>query len=325
MRQTTIILCLLLTIGQAWAQKNNKDLYYQNEGKFRIAQFTDLHYMPEKPEAQVVIDNLNEALDAEKPQLVVFTGDVVTAKDSKDAWDKVLATVVERKIPWAVVFGNHDDEQNWTRQEIMDYIAKKPYCMGQAGPKDVAGCGNYILKVKNPSDKKTKTILYFMDSQSYSKIDSIKGYGWFDFSQIQWYKKTSAKLTKENNKQPLPALAFFHIPLSEYSILASNDSNILGTKKEKECAGTLNSGMFTAMKEAGDVIGTFVGHDHDNDYIGDYYGIKLAYGRFSGSKVTYFNLGLNGCRIIELDVAKPNFETYIRLYGGEKINQYPNH
>ena len=35
---------------------------------------------------------------------------------------------------------------------------------------------------------------------------------------------------------------------------------------EKACAPKLNTGMFAAMKEAGDVMGVFVGHDHDNDY-----------------------------------------------------------
>lgn len=48
---------------------------------------------------------------------------------------------------------------------------------------------------------------------------------------------------------------------------------------EKACAPLLNTGMFAAMKEAGDVMGTFVGHDHDNDYSVMWHGILLAYGR----------------------------------------------
>ena len=65
---------------------------------------------------------------------------------------------------------------------------------------------------------------------------------------------------------PLPALAFFHIPLSEYNEAASDENAILyGTRMEKACSAAINTGMFAAMKEAGDVMGTFVGHDHDND------------------------------------------------------------
>ena len=63
--------------------------------------------------------------------------------------------------------------------------------------------------------------------------------------------------------------SFFHIPLPEYNQAAADESAILiGTRMEKACAPLLNTGMFAAMKEAGDVMGTFVGHDHDNDYVG---------------------------------------------------------
>ena len=65
----------------------------------------------------------------------------------------------------------------------------------------------------------------------------------------------------------MPALAFFHIPLPEYNEAARTENAILrGTRMEEACAPKLNTGMFAAMKEAGDVMGMFVGHDHDNDY-----------------------------------------------------------
>ena len=55
--------------------------------------------------------------------------------------------------------------------------------------------------------------------------------------------------------------------------------------------------MFAAMKEAGDVMGMFVGHDHDNDYAVMWKGILLAYGRFTGGNTEYNHLP-NGARII---------------------------
>ena len=89
----------------------------------------------------------------------------------------------------------------------------------------------------------------------------------------------------------MPALAFFHIPLPEYNEAASDENAILiGTRMEKACAPELNTGMFTAMKEAGDVMGMFVGHDHDNDYAVMWKGILLAYGRFTGGNTEYNHL-----------------------------------
>ena len=74
--------------------------------------------------------------------------------------------------------------------------------------------------------------------------------------------------------------------------------------------------MFAAMIEAGDVMGVFVGHDHDNDYIVNAYGIALGYGRFTGGKTTYTNME-NGARVIELTEGERMFRTYIRLRSGE--------
>jgi hypothetical protein len=70
--------------------------------------------------------------------------------------------------------------------------------------------------------------------------------------------------------------------------------------------------MFAAMLEKGDVMGMFVGHDHVNDYIFNYYGIALTYGRFSGSKNVYGDL-TSGVRMIELTEGQQSFDTWIRL------------
>lgn len=94
---------------------------------------------------------------------------------------------------------------------------------------------------------------------------------------------------------------------------------------EKACAPELNTGMFTAMKEAGDVMGMFVGHDHDNDYAVMWKGILLAYGRFTGGNTEYNHLS-NGARVILMKEGARTFTTWIRLKGGEIIDKtvYPD-
>jgi hypothetical protein len=74
------------------------------------------------------------------------------------------------------------------------------------------------------------------------------------------------------------------------------------------------------MLECGDVMGIFVGHDHENDYIGSYHGIALAYGRFSGGRNTYGSL-TRGARVIVLKENKREFDTWIREKGGNVL--YP--
>jgi DNA repair exonuclease SbcCD nuclease subunit len=51
-------------------------------------------------------------LDVEKPDLVVLTGDQLhhNISDSQTALNKVVAPIIQRRIPFAAVFGNHDSE-----------------------------------------------------------------------------------------------------------------------------------------------------------------------------------------------------------------------
>ena len=75
------------------------------------------------------------------------------------------------------------------------------------------------------------------------------------------------------------------------------------------------------MLNCGDVMGTFVGHDHVNDYAVCWKGIMLCYGRFTGSKNTYYDIpGGNGARVIELTEGERGFKSWIRLHDGKVIN-----
>lgn len=318
MKKTIIALLLIASVIPAVAQR--KSLSFDGNGNFKIVQFTDVHYKQGVPESKAAIDLINEVLDAENPDLVVFTGDIIWSKPVYAGLDEVFAPVIERRIPWAYVFGNHDDEFDVSREDLMEYAMRKPYCVALRGDKSIKGIGNYILEVKDTYNRHIKALLYFMDSGSYSRIKGVGAYDWFDRSQIDWYRKQSKAYASKNGGTSYPGLAFFHIPLAEYAYMkAEKGEGIIGHKDETECPGKLNTGMFAAMRESGDVMGTFVGHDHDNDYIGTYYGIVLAYGRYSGGKTVYNNLGSNGCRVIELTQDKREFTSYIRLLGGEKL------
>jgi hypothetical protein len=68
--------------------------------------------------------------------------------------------------------------------------------------------------------------------------------------------------------------------------------------------------MFAAMLETGNIMGVFVGHDHDNDYIVAKQGIALGYGRFSGDDTIYHNIP-SGVRVIELEEGKRGFVSWI--------------
>ena len=88
-----------------------------------------------------------------------------------------------------------------------------------------------------------------------------------------------------------------------------------GTRMEQSYGPKLNTGMFAAMKEMGDVMGTFVGHDHDNDYSVIWNNILLSHGRFTGGNTEYNHLP-NGARVIVLNEGTRTFTSWIRQKGG---------
>ena len=308
---------LFLSVFFIQAQQATKRIQFNNAGEFKIAQFTGMHLNRDTTEAGIVFNMIKQVVDSEKPDLVIFTGDNTTTNEVELAWKQIAEMLSETETPWTAVLGNHDDEYDVKRNEIINIIQKQPFCVLDNVAENIKGEGNHVLPVYDASGEKTQAILYCFDSNAYSEIPHVKGYGWFNNSQIDWYAEQSQHFRKQNDDFPLPALAFFHIPLPEYQTAwESFDTKRYGDRNERECPPLINSGMFTKMLECGDIMGTFVGHDHVNDYVATLHGIALGYGRASGGENTYGDK-TPGSRIIVLKAGERRFDSYIR----EKIGR----
>jgi Predicted phosphohydrolases len=322
-------LILIVILSFLWILNSPCDLTAQNSYKFkfrkdrtfRIAQFTDIHWDPNFAENDKTVATINHVLNTEKPDLVVLSGDIVTAPPARKGWDAICAIFEKAKMPFAVVLGNHDAEANITREEIFEYIQKKPYFVGSKGP-DLYGCGNYVLPIKSSDDKKVASMIYFLDSNDYPKDKKIGHYDWIHYDQIGWYRATSDGFTAQNNGMPLPSLMYFHIPLIEFNNVVGKETTV-GAKNEGIAAGAVNSGMFASLAEKKDVMGVFVGHDHDNNFIGIDHDIALAFGQVTGADA-YGDLE-RGSRIVELHEDEFRFDTWIRTASGVQYKyNYPS-
>lgn len=300
-------------------------LKFSKDKTFKIVQFTDLHAIPGDKRSDPAFACMRNVLAVEKPDLVVVTGDIIYASPADENLRKVLRVIDSTQTPFVITFGNHDHEQGMSNAQLFKVAQEFKYFIGQTD-EGAKGVGDCDIMVRSSDNKRNAVVLYCFDSRQYSGLKDVKGYNYIHLDQINRYVANSAKYTAENGGSPMAALAFFHIPLPEYRDASSNqDASLYGIRREKACSAELNSGMFAAMKECGDVMGTFVGHDHDNDYAVMWHGILLAYGRFSGGPTEYIHIP-NGARVIEMHEGQRTFDTWIRLSNGavELRTTYPD-
>lgn len=171
-RPTIILFLGVLFLSLCNLSAQNNKLRFKEDNTFKIVQFTDTHFYINGKNSDEVLTNMRFILETEKPDLAILTGDIVTGDGnpypSLKSWEVITDLLIEYKTPYAITFGNHDDEAEISRRELMDYLLTRPYCLiSDEGKQEIAGLGNYVLPIFNEQGIAEK-LLYCMDSRSYS-------------------------------------------------------------------------------------------------------------------------------------------------------------
>jgi len=274
--------------------------------KWKILQFTDLHFYDDKAkEDHDGIKLIEDMLMRVRPDLVILTGDIIDGpkiKSSAHALKTIVKPMIDHKIMWTYLPGNHDDESPYvTRSDLFEVMMSLPYCFVGSEKITNFDCSIELGPIQ----------LFLLDSNAYDVHGKGKKtlYDWIHKEQIEWYKSVPVKGEI--------GLSFYHIPVPEFKV-----SKILkGYKGEEVCCPEYNSGFFEAAKEKGDIQAMIVGHDHLNDYVSELEGIWLVYGRVSGytEPAYYANLEhlttiKRGCRVVEYNSENKELSTWIENY-----------
>lgn len=280
------------------------------DGKFKILILSDIHspdYMPVWTEKFI-----EYAMKTEKPQLVVLLGDNTTGRykgvtkdKNRKSINKIMSLLGD--TPFAVVFGNHDHEglpemsEEDAKKFLLSCYSENENCLMRAG--------DYFYNIKDSKGEKDIFTLYFIDSGSYAKEG---GYAYVKKEQLEWYKQ---------NHTGLPSYLFQHIIFPEvYDLMHESKlprpgytrgQCIRGTKfykfrqgtllsgamNEGPCPPDINGGQFETIKDMGNMIACFFGHDHTNDFVCDCQGVKLA----NVPSPSYYTYGNNrGVRVVTI-------------------------
>ena len=311
-RKLILGLTMLMCIGQAFAQNTLRF----KKGQFKIVQITDLHYKLGVKASEQGLACVREMVETEKPDLVVVTGDIIYSAPADSTLSVVLKTFAQLGVPFCMTFGNHDYDFKTPAVALYNQMQKTPNCVM---PVLQGKNTDYSLPILSSNGKRTAAVLYCIDTHNKPAIGGIGGYQWISHNQITWYRQRSMVYKQKNGGKPVPSLAFLHIPLPEFNYATANTQcPMYGSRLERAYSPSINSGMFASIKEMGDIMGVFCGHDHDNDYAVSYFNVLLAHGRFSGGNTEYNHL-TRGARVIVLKEGKREFDTWIREVGGNVL------
>ena len=295
-------------------------LTYNEDGSFRVLIIADCHmnHKANATDVQEVKDRIKLLVDHENPDLVIYTGDNTinsyTEADMRANLDIIVGYVEEKKIPWCHVYGNHDEEYGMSKSKQQAIYESYEYCVSKKGPDGIFGVGNYVLGVYK-QDGSLGSVIYCLDSGAYA---SGGGYDYIKANQVAWYKETSELLQKYNGGELVEGMMAFHIPLYENRLAYNNRNNkdIVsewnGERNEDICSSKSDKNdMFETMLERGDIKAVVTGHDHINDYMFNYYGIKLCNSP-NVSDLEYHDHRMQGGRVFDLNLATlDNIPTYV--------------
>ncbi len=297
----SLLLCILMLASCFVMSVSAKDetLRFGKDGKFTIVIFADSQD-DEKLEATTTA-LMETAIQKEKPDLVVFLGDNTVATGKKKqtkAIEALLQPCLDSKTPFAIIFGNHDQENKVSKEDLLK-IYRKYGCLTYDADPSIYGCGNCNLPIYASKGSKIAFNLWFTDSgSSFREGDDKKGYDYVRKSQIRWYKNTEKALTEKNGGVPVPSINFQHIaPCETYEALGMLElpfgyeewytdgkyylsipapDKFEGIAFESPSASYYNAGHVDALLKYGKVLGTFVGHDHVNTFVTNYKGMNIT-------------------------------------------------
>lgn len=285
---------------------------------------------------------VQEAIDAAQPHLIVITGDNVYGEfdDSGRQFRDFCDFFENLGIPWAPVFGNHDNETEFGVDRQCAYFESLPHCLFMRG--DATGHGNYAvtlgtdLRIRDdersvPSSNVPSAVrtLLMLDSHGCLTHPGIRP------DQIALCQKALDEIRERCGTVP-PLFACYHIPSDEF-LRAAADAGYqhvddvwakyeigmtlparngdFGKRDDPQgCVGD-NEAFLEFFKAAGG-NGIFVGHYHKNCTSILSGGVRYTFGLKTGV-YDYHNADMLGGTLITLngngDHPEPGF-TVKHLY-----------
>lgn len=244
-------------------------------------------------------NHIRSLITQTRPDFIFIAGDVVYGEfdDNGSALRWMVELMDSFRIPWAPVFGNHDNESAMGVDYQCRLFEESEYCLFARG--EVSGNSNYSVGIA-VGDELVR-VFHMLDSngcRNSTDPSVIKKQGIYP-DQLDLVRKNTAAVRAAAGKS-VPAFMSYHIPHSIFVeaerekgyITDDRKHYIIGVDVEaKDGDFGFNQGPIapfyteedmSAFLEENDVDGVFVGHHHVTSTVIHYHDTVLAYGLKTG-------------------------------------------
>lgn len=241
---------------------------------------------------KIIEQTVNELMERVKPDLVTISGDLSWAGQF-DAYRMLGKYIDSFGVPWAVVWGNHDNQDgaDFVERVVSEYEAY-PNFVYERGCTSL-GNGNYVISIIEEDGVPVEAI-FMMDSHNTDPFTNSAGEVFQTWSrlteeQIEWFNKNVNELKASGCKD---ATIILHIPIYAYNKAAdaAYDSSVdrkqitpeqssngvgwndgytdsIGVQYEGIGSYPVEDGVFDAVKVSGITKHIIAGHDHVNNWM----------------------------------------------------------
>lgn len=359
-------------------------LQFHNSGKFRVLQVSDIQVGAKV--SQDTVSLIETSLDTVRPDVVVFTGNQIAGYDpafaetfTKRLWSarernnealartrqkvhdviaQFLAPLIEREVPFAVTFGNHDFQCGLTNAQLNEIYRTFPCCLNppasacDAEAADGAGglCagdgsvlpeqviipfapGTFALPVLGLEGSSNVLALALLDSGSYAQGGGFASPDHEALAFLQTVPRRTGVRMMLFQHMPLPqyydllkpvapttayAMQGYRAHADQYYVLDENKAQVGGYMGEGISCPDVSDEF--AMLHDG-LVGVSAGHDHRNGFVGNVDGTMLIATPTCGFDTYGPAPDHRATRLIEFDIRHPYEPRTQLLTFGELIGK----
>lgn len=259
----------------------------------RLGEDEIIAWMPENFDKQGG-DHIRSLVAQSMPDVIMITGDMIFGSfdDNGSVFRWFCSFMDSLQIPWAPVFGNHDNESEMGVKWQCDLLESSKYCLFKRGT--VSGNGNYTFGIA--CGEKLLRVLYMLDSNGcYASNDPlvIRKAGIYP-DQVDFIKERAARI--KGSQGDVPGFMAFHIPTDDFwraevakgytddenkkyviGVDVPQKDDDFGMKYEKYNFIPTPESFMEDMKSCG-IDGVFAGHNHANNTCIRHGGVRFVCG-----------------------------------------------